>query len=491
MIARSCIALAIALVCCAGPLHGAEDDLPNLAAAALERAVTFYHGTVAAHGGYVYRYSADLRKSEGEGKTDRDTVWVQPPGTPSVGKAYVDAYELLGEDYLLDAARDAGYCLIDGQVESGGWNAAIYFDPAERKRYMYRIDAKLKKKSRPRNVTSFDDDKTQSAVRMLTRLDQVAEFKDERVHEAALYALDNILKAQFPNGGWSQVFDTPSDHAEYAVKPASYPDDWPRKYPGGDYWRHYTLNDNAIVDTIDVLLLASRIYGEPRYREAAIRAADFLLLAQMPDPQPAWAQQYDADMHPAWARKFEPPAVSGGESQNVVRTLLRMYVETGERKYHAAAGRAIAYLNASQLPNGRLARFYELRTNRPLYFVKDTYELTYDDGNLPTHYAFQVSSRVDALAKQHAALAGLSAAQLAERREPRTPPKPSSPPKITPQLEARVRQIIADLDDRGAWVESGRLRYHGKGDDTRRVIESQTFIENVRILSEYLAAMRR
>ena len=38
-------------------------------------------------------------------------------------------------------------------------------------------------------------------------------------------------------------------------------------------------------------------------------------------------------MHPAWARKFEPPSVTGGESQGIIRTLLRIYRETGERRY--------------------------------------------------------------------------------------------------------------------------------------------------------------
>jgi hypothetical protein len=230
-------------------------------------------------------------------------------------------------------------------------------------------------------------------------------------------------------------------------------------------------------------------------------------------------------MHPAWARRFEPPAISGGESQNVVRVLHRMYVETGERKYLDAAGRAIAYLKKSELPDGRLARFYELRTNRPLYFVKDTYELTYRDDDLPTHYAFQVKSHADALAAEHEALGRLTADEIAARRDPTTPPNsllkkgtdpvgervfaaeftlpqrvsplfqqaPKLPPprKITPQFETQVREIVAAQDDRGAWVEAGRLRYHGKADDTRQVIECRTFVENLGILSEYLAAVRQ
>lgn len=151
-----------------------------------------------------------------------------------------------------------------------------------------------------RNNTSFDDQKTQAALAMLMRLDQVERFQNERVHEAATFALDSILKAQYPNGAWSQVYNKFPDPAAHPAKAATFPDAWPRTHPGGDYWQHYTLNDNALVDTTAVMVGASRIYKESKYRVAAIKAADFLLLAQLPDPQPAWAQQYNAQMHPVW-----------------------------------------------------------------------------------------------------------------------------------------------------------------------------------------------
>lgn len=70
-----------------GPLFAA-DSLPDQAAKALKRVVEFYHGKVSVHGGYVYRYSDDLAKREGEGKVENEKVWVQPPGTPAVGMAY-------------------------------------------------------------------------------------------------------------------------------------------------------------------------------------------------------------------------------------------------------------------------------------------------------------------------------------------------------------------------------------------------------------------
>ena len=99
-----------------------------------------------------------------------------------------------------------------------------------------------------------------------------------------------------------------------------------------------------------MMLEAARIYNEPRYRAAAEKGGEFILLAQMPEPQPAWAQQYDRDMHPAWARVFEPPSVSGGESQGMMRMLMLLYRETGNKKYLEPIPRALAYYKRSILP---------------------------------------------------------------------------------------------------------------------------------------------
>lgn len=459
------------------PVWG-DESLRREAAEALRRGVAFYRDQVASHGGYVYRYSHDLAKREAEGKTGPDTVWVQPPGTPAVGAALLDAYERTGESYLLDAARAAGECLRQGQLVSGGWTDRIEFDPAQRRRFTYRTEERHEQRSF--NVTTFDDDKTQSALRLLMRLDQTLEFRDAPLHEAATYALDAVLRAQFPHGGWPQGFDTFPDPTEHSVRQATFPEQWSREYPGGAYWRYPTFNDNSLADTIDMLLLASQIYRDERYRAAARRGGDFILLAQLPDPQPAWAQQYNFQLQPAWARKFEPPAISGGESQGIIRILLRLYEESGERKYLEPIPRALAYLKKSEIAPGKLARFYELRTNRPLYFTRD-YQLTYDDRDLPTHYSFQVSHRLDELQRRYDELAPLDEQQLAERRAAGARRRDERP------NDERVRAVIQALDERGAWVTEGRLRYHGAQDDTRQIIDSSHFCRQVEVLSRYLA----
>ncbi|MEN6496377.1 MAG: pectate lyase [Thermoguttaceae bacterium] len=460
--------------------HAEEKPLPARARDGLHKAVGFFTQEVATEGGYLWRYSEDLKAREGEGKASATTVWVQPPGTPSVGLALLEVYRETGGAACLEAAKKAGYCLVRGQLRSGGWDYRIEFNPKERKRYTYRVDSPAEGKSQ-RDTTTLDDNNTQAALRLLMRLDQTLHFKDAQIKEAAEYGLSAVLNAQYPNGAWPQRFQQPPDPAKFPVKKASYPESWSRTFPRVDYRAYYTFNDHAMSDVLSLMFEAGRIYEDPRYRKAAERCGDFILLAQMPEPQPAWAQQYDADMHPAWARKFEPPAVTGGESQGVLQTLLDLYRETGDKKYLEPIPSALAYLRRSLLPDGQLARFYELQTNRPLYFTT-RYELTYRDDDLPTHYSFKVGQNLDRIEREYQKLLALAPKQLGQRPVKRRT-KPSQ------ALITRVEGVLSALDGRGRWVEDGRLKYQGPEDPPRRIIDCQTFIRNVSLLGEYLAAV--
>ena len=97
-----------------------------------------------------------------------------------------------------------------------------------------------------------------------------------------------------------------------------------------------TRSTTAMAAVIETLLDAERLYGETKYKQAAIRCGEFILLAQMPAPQRLGAQQYNTDMHPAWARKFEPPAVSSSETAGVIRALLTLHKATGDERFLGA-----------------------------------------------------------------------------------------------------------------------------------------------------------
>ncbi|NPV47139.1 MAG: polysaccharide lyase [Armatimonadetes bacterium] len=467
----------VAVLVLVSVLPASAQDLPEVrkVAEALSRAVTFFHGQVAVGGGYVWRYSGDLQLREGEGVTDgTQVIWVQPPGTPTVGQAFLEAYAATQDARYLQAARDAAAALLSGQMHSGGWYYSIELDPGKRQEYAYR-DLPQRSVSRWYEATTLDDDTTQAAVRFLMRYDELTGFRDERVHEAVGYALASLLAAQYPNGAWPVnwiTYPSPADPAEFPVLAASYPPEWPRRWPK-TFAGCYVLNDDLIADMVQTMLQAWDTYGDQRYFDSACRAGGFLLLAQMPEPQPAWAQQYNRQMHPEWARKFEPPAVVSHESMGAMETLLLLYRRTGDRKYLEPIPRALAYLRASLLPDGRIARFYELQTNRPLYFTRD-YQLTYEANDLPTHYSFILQPSLDRVEAEYQAVAAARPDQLWPLP---APPAPSA---------AEVARVIAALDERGAWVEPGPTMDAHDLKPPSGVIQSQTFVENVSLLCRYL-----
>lgn len=460
-------------------LGAAEAPSREEVLAAMRKAARFYRHQVSTEGGYHYYYTADLSYGRSESAEGPTQVEVQREATPIVALGYLDAWEATGEREFLDFARDAAYALVRGQLCSGGWDYLIEFDPEKRKNYQYRADNNCGEDKR--GVTNLDDNVTQGALRVLMRVDRALGFSDPKIHEAALFALDKLLAAQYPIGAWPQRFRKPPDPARFPVKRASYPDSWPRTWPGPDYQAHYTFNDNTILDVIDMLLEAAVIYKEPRYRAAAEKGGEFILLAQMPEPQPAWAQQYDADMHPAWARVFEPPSVTGGESQAIMRLLLTLYRETGDRKYLEPIPRALAYFKRSEVPRGEaevfrrlppgpvLARFYELKTNRPLYITKgsrlqaaglgsrlvDGYQLSYSPESVITHYGVLVSGRELAEIEQEYKRLAVADPKSLRRPEKLRGLSPWAERPLRPPEAAEVRRLIDAMDERGAWTRSG------------------------------------
>jgi len=131
----------------------------------MKKAASFYRTKVASHGGYVYYYSVDLEQRWGEGKATPDTIFVQPPGTPTVGMAFLKAHAASGDKFYTDAARETAEALVYGQLESGGWTQTIHFGPAK------RLGKYRNGKGGRWNVSSLDDGQTQAALQMLIAAD--------------------------------------------------------------------------------------------------------------------------------------------------------------------------------------------------------------------------------------------------------------------------------------------------------------------------------
>jgi len=169
------------MVCSQPTSASADDATRELALDAARKATRFYWKTVSTlgQGGYLWRYSVDLKLREGEGKASKTMAWVQPPGTPSMGEAFTRLYEATGDELFRDAALASADVLRRGQLRSGGWNEGIDLDPKGRTRQAYRVEPLGRKR---RNYSSLDDDQTQSAIRLLVRVDKALDFKHAKIH---------------------------------------------------------------------------------------------------------------------------------------------------------------------------------------------------------------------------------------------------------------------------------------------------------------------
>jgi PelA/Pel-15E family pectate lyase len=468
-----------AVFACLAVCLEAAEPLVEQARASLAKATAFMR-SISAEGGYLWRYSEDLKERWGEEKATATQIWVQPPGTPSMGMVFLRAYQVTKDVQYLEAAQAAALALAKGQLESGGWDYRFDFGPQKSQGWYRRTD-----KGRPsdaqaarrRNLTTFDDDNTQSALRFLMAFVEAAKQKDDpqvrEIREALEYGLTKMLEAQYPNGAWPQRYDgKPRNSGQFPVQRARIPEHYPREHSNQTYYGYYTLNDNTQRDCIRTMFEASRRFGKPQYLEAAKKGGDFLILAQLPAPQSAWAQQYNFNMEPAWARAFEPPAVCGGESVGVIQTLVDLYLETGEKKYLEPIPAALDWFKRSQIAPDRWARFYELHSNTPIYGDRDGkihYRLSEISEERSSGYSWQGSYGIPDLisAVEEVQREGRDS-YLSKRSRPAGPRESQRR-----TLESNAKRAVGSLDAQGRWLNRG-------------LIETRVFIRNANALCDYL-----
>lgn len=454
--------------------------------------------SIATEGGYVYLYDTnDPARRTAERPATVTQITMQPPGTPAMGATFLQAYAATKDPVHLEAARAAATALARCQLASGGWHSTADFDPARP-----NVDGKLyggEKYSHGQIIkhtigTTFDDDTTQSAVRFLVEVADVTKDstspEDVIIRQARDKALDGMLRAQYPNGAWPQMYRGEArDPKNHPVKKAVIPPDYPRTWPDADYTGFYTLNDNCHSTCVKTMLFAHRITGRQDLLESARRGADFLLLAQLPEPQPAWAQQYNFAMEPAWARAHESPSVCSAESANVIEALTDFYLETGDEKYLAAAEPASAWLRRSMIGKNLWSRLYELGSNRPVY-GDDRGQMIFDKKELhaksATGYSWESKFKISQILARYEGVkkAGRKAA-LADptMMEAAITPEAKAARKTLAELSAEVDKIIAAQDAQGRWITNERWR---KGSKPEPSISTRTFIQNVGVLAAYL-----
>lgn len=227
-------------------------------------------------------------------------------------------------------------------------------------------------------VNTFDNGATTTELQFLARVAAATPgHAGEPYRDSFVRGLAYVFAAQFPNGGWPQVFPLE-----------------------GSYHDAITYNDNAMVDILALLVAAGDGQGDfefvpeeyrVRSRAAVARGIECILATQIRiDNVPTvWGQQYDAlEATPAGARNYEPPSLSSAESAGIL--LFLMSREAPSPEIVASVHRGIAWLKAAALhdsawtkgPNGYhieaqpgapllWARYYSLETGRPIFGDRD------------------------------------------------------------------------------------------------------------------------
>jgi PelA/Pel-15E family pectate lyase len=371
---------------------------------------------VAVHGGYVWSYLPDLSRRWGEMEAYPTMIWMQPPGTGTMGHLYLDAYHATGDAYYYEAAREVASGLIGAQHPAGGWNYLYDFAGVPSTQNWYDTIGKngwrLEEFHHYYGNATFDDAGTSEASQFLLRL--YLEKRDPQVRAALDKALAFVLDSQYPNGGWPQRFPLAKDGGLHG-RP--------------DYTGYITFNDDVAGENIKFLLMVYQTLGDARALAAIRKAMDIFVVTQQPQPQPAWGLQHKVtDLKPVGARTYEPDACTTHTTANNISQLLNFYEWTGEARYIARVGEALDWLDFVRVtPELSAANkgathptFLQIGTNKPLYVhrtgsnvVNGRYYVDEDPRNTVIHYGSFRKLDTAPLRTRYAALKAASPAKLA------------------------------------------------------------------------------
>jgi PelA/Pel-15E family pectate lyase len=266
--------------------------------------------------------------------------------------------------------------IVSFQTPAGGWgknlNVADHsrrkgesFAPNNLSHYLAPGDFDTPADPHWNYVGTLDNDATTTELLFLAKV--IAHSKDNPAYRSSfLRGLDYLFAAQFPNGGWPQV--------------------WPLE---GGYHDAITFNDGAVAQTLELLQAVANgsfpFVPAPiakRAQASIERAIDCILAAQILENgrRTVWGQQHDAlTLQPVAGRNYEPAAECSSESAGIMMYL--MSLPNPSSKVTAAVSAAAAWFEQTAIhgktytraPGAKTlwARYYEIGTRRPIFGDRD------------------------------------------------------------------------------------------------------------------------
>ncbi|MBD3292714.1 MAG: hypothetical protein GF393_07290 [Armatimonadia bacterium] len=308
------------------------------------------------HGGWclsikwpsMLQWTAKFRMPE-----PRNMIWLSKDSHTAFGAAeMLFAYEATGDERYLQAARATGDMYIETQNDEFGlWHHGYYYEDGR-----YIPDAG--------HHALIQDHCQTGPIFLLCYLHRVT--GEQKYLDAAKKGADFLIIAQNANGSWPHHWLLKTETGVTA-----------RGIEGGG-----EVNDYGTSGPVQALLNMHEYTGDERYREAALRGADWLVEAFIDNGEIAgWAGQYDAENNPAPARHFEPPSVTQYGARWAASGLYAAYRETLDEKYLAPMARVIEWFNDNAIMfDGEEGWWwdYDAETGRPIkmyrnevYFLDD------------------------------------------------------------------------------------------------------------------------
>ena len=292
--------------------------------------------------------------------------------------------------YASTDARHIADVIVSFQTPAGGWGKnmnmskeprrpGVAFTPNNLSRFLSSGDFDTPLEPDWNYVGTIDNDATTTQMNFLAKVITAVGLKDDSVYRAAfLRGMNYLFAAQFPNGGWPQV--------------------WPLE---GGYHDAITYNDDAMTQVVELMRYVadgqkdfSFVPDNIRKRADAsfARGIRCILATQIVanETLTVWPQQDDAlTLKPVSGRNYEPPAQCAPESASLLLLLMNNlpHPTTAEQRSIRAAAAwfkktAIYGQRWQRSPDGAQliptpgagpiwARYYQTGTDIPVFADRD------------------------------------------------------------------------------------------------------------------------
>ncbi len=324
------------------------------------------------------RWEAYLAKSSERFETEFKTLAAEcseqglkkSQPAPSNSKEFEIQYDAKDAWYGSEEASKLTEVILSYQTPSGGWSKSIDYSKGPRRAGTHWT---TQSGEGWHYCGTIDNRSTTEQLKFLAAV--FTATQSDKARAGFMRGIEWIFEGQYPNGGWPQ---------NYPIEPG--------------YHEAITLNDNAMTHVLEILNDIQSGVSPFAWTDAGLRtkaAASFqqgldcVSAAQIHvnGVRTVWCAQHDPlSLAPIGARKKEPPSLSGSESAELLKFLMRKgpltpdvseMVEpalkwfgdhriTGLKKTKNTAGKT-DYVSDPESREVYWARFYDVKTGKPMF----------------------------------------------------------------------------------------------------------------------------